>query len=73
MSMADNFRNEWHLLRNVERDRDREGLLKSDQKEVYYEMIYQECREGIKTHQEVADEYCVAKSTVGRIWRFKRR
>ena len=66
ISPAENFRIEWQELRNVERDRDRASLLRADQKEVMHEMIYQECLAG-KTHQKIADEYPVNKSTVWRI------
>ncbi len=66
-SIADNFRSKWHLMRNVERDRDRESLLRRDQIEVKHEMIYQEFQEGEKTHQELADEFHVNKSTVWRV------
>ena len=52
---------------------EREKLLIREQKEVYHEMIYQECLEGEKTNQEIADEYSVHKSTVWRIGRRKGR
>ena len=45
----------------------REKQLDREHKEVLHEMIYQECQEGIKTPQEIADEYNVHKSTVWRI------
>ena len=68
-SPAEIARVKWHLMRNVEQDRNREALLKNDQKEVLYEMIIQDCQDG-KTHQQAADEYRVNKSTV---WRITRR
>lgn len=48
-------------------DREREALLNNDHKEVYHEMILQECQEGIKTHRVIAEEYNVHKATVSRI------
>ena len=54
-------------------DRDREALLNREHKEVYHEMIFQECQEGIKTLQRIADEYHVHKTTVYRIAKTKGR
>ena len=74
-SVADNFRSKWHMLgcRNSDRERDRRALLEQDHKEVYHEMIYQAYMEGGKSHQQVADEYGVNKSTVWRICNRKGR
>ena len=71
MNREENFRNEWQEMGAV--DREREILLNRDQKEVLHEMIYQECKEGKKTQEVVADEYPVNKSTVSRIMRRRQR
>ena len=71
MSLAENFRNEWWALRKI--DHEREKLLNREHKEVFHEMIYQECLEGKKSRQQIADEYNVHKSTVCRIAKEKVR
>jgi len=65
MSIAENFRKDWWLLRKV--DHEREKILNREHKEVFHEMIWQEWQEGIKGSQRIADEYGVHKSTVCRI------
>ena len=64
MNPALRFRNEWQMLRSI--DRDRQKLLERDRKEVMHEMILQDVQEGM-THQQAADAYHVHKSTVWRI------
>ena len=65
MTIAENFRNEWHMMDSI--DYEREKLLNKEHREVYHEQIYQECQEGIKTQREIAEEFGVHKSTVCRI------
>jgi len=69
MSIVENFKNEWWDMARI--DPDREALLVREQKEVYHEMIFQECKEGKKSKQQIADEYRCHKSTVCRIARQK--
>lgn len=69
MNLSDRFKNEWQEMTSVRQDdtRAREILLNKDQREVQHEMIFQECQEGKKSRQEVADTYNVDLSTVYRI------
>lgn len=67
MSIAENFRSDWWLMDGV--DHDREILLSREQKEIWHEMILQECQEGKKSSSQIADEFGVHKSTVCRIAR----
>ena len=71
MSLVDNFNSAWWDMAKV--DLAREALLNNEHKEVYHEMIFQECQEGIKTLQRIADEYHVHKTTVYRINKTKGR
>jgi len=66
MNKSAYFINEWQDMA-AQVDRAREALLNREQKEVYHEMIYQECQEGIKSRQKIANEYKVHLSTVQRI------
>ena len=66
MSTAEKyFRNEWWDMVTV--DREREKQLAREQKEVYEEMILQECLEGRKTYPKIAAEYKVCVPTVYRL------
>ena len=55
---------EWWEL--ITPDRQRESQLNQDSKEVLYEIVYQEWKEG-KTYIQIADENNIHKSTVWRV------
>ena len=62
--MRNEKRSQWWEL--ITPDRKRESQLNQDSKEVLYEIVYQEWKEG-KTYTQLADEYNIHKSTVWRI------
>lgn len=64
------FNNSWWDLVKV--DKEREKILNREHKEVFHEMIYQECQLGKKSSQQIADDYGVHKSTVCRIARMRK-
>lgn len=61
--------NWWDMAGRV--DTAREKLLNKEHREVRHEMIFQECQEGTKTIQQVADEYGIHKTTAFRIMKGK--
>ena len=69
MNQADYFKNEWQEMATsrVNNNRDREALFNRESKEVLHEMIFQECQEGLKSRQKIANEYKVHLTTVYRV------
>ena len=69
MNLSNRFTNEWQAMGVIARDNAhaRRALLEEDRREVHHEMILQECKEGKKSRQKIADEYNVDISTVFRI------
>ena len=65
MNLVERFRKEWWEMEKI--DYAREKLLNREHKEVTHEMVYQECQQGLKTLQQIADEYGLHKTTIYRI------